>query len=436
MTFLESPSRNRRRRISPTLARSALAGLGAGALLLACRVQAGPVDDQSVLGSTLSRLSSAYSNSVVQVIAYRPVGLAPESSERYGLSARLTPSRGTLWSTGVVIDRQGHILACTDGAQPDDSLEIRLPDGERRGAQFVAQDVRSGLSLLRVADASRLVAATRRISEEPVRENDWVVVLTQGGADEGLELRVGTLARIVPATSSRLPGDLRVRLDEGYGCCGGLVLDGNGGFLGMVVDCQVNQEPGVFAGSCPKQIARRVSGGTVSAITRGMLLRYGERLQKEGANRVGFLGVQAERSPQDQQKRDTDDYATLNVDRAPQGASTPPVRVARVLAGSPAELAGVLEGDQILEYDGRTVSSVEQVSEWIGETPPGTRVSMELLRKGAPVRLLPRIGDRSSLEWMEHRTIRTANLQKRLRKEIEVFQGQVARLDTYLDRYR
>lgn len=56
--------------------------------------------------------------------------------------------------------------------------------------------------------------------------------------------------------------------------------------------------------------------------------------------------------------------------------------VKEVEASSPAEKAGLKEGDLILRYQGENVLSAAQLARLVRETPPGRKVGLEVSRKG------------------------------------------------------
>jgi serine protease Do len=58
------------------------------------------------------------------------------------------------------------------------------------------------------------------------------------------------------------------------------------------------------------------------------------------------------------------------------------VRVDDVNEGSPAEKAGVRDGDLIVEFDGERVRSARQLMRLVQETPEGRRVSLAVMRDG------------------------------------------------------
>jgi membrane-associated protease RseP (regulator of RpoE activity) len=58
-------------------------------------------------------------------------------------------------------------------------------------------------------------------------------------------------------------------------------------------------------------------------------------------------------------------------------------RVRSVEEGSPAEKAGIKEGDLIVRFDGEAVRSASQLARLVGETPPGRSVAIEVTRGAA-----------------------------------------------------
>jgi S1-C subfamily serine protease len=101
----------------------------------------------------------------------------------------------------------------------------------------------------------------------------------------------------------------------------------------------------------------------------------------------GFLGV----SIRDIDKEDVDALSLP----AEKGAY-----IESVEEESPAEEAGLQEGDVVVEFDGEAVSSVRQFQRLVKETPPGRNVQLRVWRSGAPVLLSTEIGKRSgSYTW-------------------------------------
>jgi aminopeptidase N len=69
------------------------------------------------------------------------------------------------------------------------------------------------------------------------------------------------------------------------------------------------------------------------------------------------------------------------------GFAGPGVRVSSVVAGSPAEAAGIREGDILVTLGGQTVASLKAYSDLLKGLSPGQVVEVIVMRDGAPVTL-------------------------------------------------
>ena len=56
--------------------------------------------------------------------------------------------------------------------------------------------------------------------------------------------------------------------------------------------------------------------------------------------------------------------------------------VTRVEAGTPADKAGVMGGDIIVKFDGKTIEKSVDLPRAVGDTKPGTKSTLTVLRKG------------------------------------------------------
>ncbi|MCA9727341.1 MAG: PDZ domain-containing protein, partial [Candidatus Eisenbacteria bacterium] len=220
------------------------------------------------------------------------------------------------------------------------------------------------------------------------------------------------LRRILPSAPQGSPAHLEVEASNPDRVCGGLLLDGAGVFFGMVVDCGVEGD----VGSGTRDAVSLPRDDLVRGLSRGKILQIASRLEEEARTSGGFLGVQAE-----QMSLATADAGSIEFPEAPVG-------IVRVLADSPADLAGILPGDRILALNGRPVTTVDDVSEWIGRTHPGDAVVLSLLRNGESVAVEARIADRSMLTWLERRATRRAMARKQIQRQIDVLQEDLDRL--------
>jgi len=96
-------------------------------------------------------------------------------------------------------------------------------------------------------------------------------------------------------------------------------------------------------------------------------------------------------------------YLGLQVDLVPTSSkktqSLPGVLVHRVVPGSPAEQAGLIPGDVILEYGSTRVQNPENLSYLVGATLPGSDVTMLVLRRGVKNIVTTRIEQAPEPAW-------------------------------------
>jgi serine protease Do len=113
------------------------------------------------------------------------------------------------------------------------------------------------------------------------------------------------------------------------------------------------------------------SGGSIGisfAIPVDDAMRIVEQLKNTGHVRRGRLGVEI---------REVSKEVAEAMGIKPQGAL-----VTRVEAGTPAEKSGVLGGDIITKFDGKPIEKSLDLPRAVGDTRPGTKSTLTVLRKG------------------------------------------------------
>ena len=76
------------------------------------------------------------------------------------------------------------------------------------------------------------------------------------------------------------------------------------------------------------------------------------------------------------------------------------VEISRVDADGPAAKGGLKEGDVVLDYNGQSVQSMNQLSRLVQETPVGRQVRLLIWRSGATQTLTVTIGERKNQPMM------------------------------------
>jgi serine protease Do len=265
--------------------------------------------------------------------------------------------------SGFIVSADGYIL--TNAHVVDDASEVtvKLTDKREFKAKVIGVDRRTDVALVKI-DARDL--PTVRIGDATkARVGEWVAAI---GSPFGLENTV--TAGIISAKSRSLP-------DEGYvpfiqtdvainpGNSGGPLFNMAGEVIG--INSQIYSRTGGYMGlsfAVPIDVAMKVKTD----------------LQKFGKVSRGRLGVTIQGLSQEL----ADSFGL----KKPQGAL-----VSAVEPKSPADKAGVKTGDIILAVDGRDIENSIDLPRVIGESRPGTAVTLKVWRQGETKELRASLGE-------------------------------------------
>jgi serine protease Do len=256
--------------------------------------------------------------------------------------------------SGVIVRSDGYILTNNHVVEGAAELEVYLSDDTKFIAKVVGTDPRTDLAVLKI-DASGLVAAPMGDSSK-VEVGDWSIAI---GSPFGLAQTV--TAGIISATKRTdqgiTPYDDFIQTDAAInpGNSGGPLLNLRGEIIG--INTAIASRGGGYNGVCfavPSNTASRVLSDLISS---GKVSR-------------GFVGIRpASVTPAIAQQ--------LSLPENQKGAL-----VEQVTKGMPAEKAGIRAGDVIVSIDGVDIKSDSAMRRAIGETKPGTTVTIRILREG------------------------------------------------------
>lgn len=85
------------------------------------------------------------------------------------------------------------------------------------------------------------------------------------------------------------------------------------------------------------------------------------------------------------------------------------VRVTEVIKGSPADKAGLREGDVILRYDGEVVTNTRKLTRLIQESPAEHQARLTILREGKEQEIVVALGERRGLQDLTGEMARLRN---------------------------
>jgi len=262
-------------------------------------------------------------------------------------------SQATSLGSGFIIDPDGIVVTNKHVVEKADEITVTLANGDEYKAEVVAMDRETDLAVLRMETDERMPHVDFG-SSDGARVGEWVVAI---GNPFGLG---GSVSVGIISARNR---DIRAGLYDDFiqtdaainrGNSGGPLFNMDGEVIGIntVIFSQTGGSVGVgFA--VPSDLASNVID---------QLLEYGE-------TRRGWLGVTL------------DDISEQRA--ATAGLPNNKGAVVLVVRGnSPAEKAGLRRDDFIVEFNGRTITEMRDLTRAVADTPVGSTVPVRLYREG------------------------------------------------------
>jgi S1-C subfamily serine protease len=259
--------------------------------------------------------------------------------------------------SGVVYRSDGHIITNNHVVVGASALEVVFPDGSVSDAEVVGRDARMDLAVVRV-DRDDLTAIQIGDSSA-VRVGELAVAI---GSPFGLDSTVtagvvSALDRLITVTDPEgrtlsLPSVIQTDASINPGNSGGPLVNGEGRLIG------INSAILTRAGT-------GTNAGVGFAIPVGMAVRIAEELIATGQMRHPFLGV-----------------AGLSVSRevAERVGVQRGAYVEQVVAGTPADEAGLREGDVVVAFGDERILSMQDLMVAILDREVGETVGVTYVR--------------------------------------------------------
>jgi len=282
--------------------------------------------------------------------------------ERFFEMPDQAPQQGS--GSGVVVREDGYILTNNHVVRDADEIKVTLEDGRSFDAELVGTDPKSDVAVIRI-QADRL-AAVKLGDSDRLEVGEWVLAV-----GNPFQLSSTVTAGIVSAVGR---SNIGLADYEDFIQTDAAINPGNSDGALVNLDGEV---VGINTA-----IATRSGGsqGVGFAIPINMASRIMESLIKDGRVVRGWLGVNI-------QNLNENTAEIFGLDR-PRGAL-----VGQVVPGSPADDAGVRQGDVVTEIDGRPVKDVEDLQLKVVAYDPGTRVNLTVLREGREKEIAVRLGE-------------------------------------------
>ena len=294
-------------------------------------------------------LLDAYSHAVVSV-ADRIGPAVVKLDVRRNATRAETGGSGS----GFLFTPDGLILTNSHVVSGASAVEVHLRDGQRLDADILGDDPHTDLAVVRVSGSK--LPAVQFGTSRGIRVGQLAIAI---GNPYGFECTVtagvvSALGRSMRAYSGRLIDDV-IQTDAALnpGNSGGPLSNSRGEVIGVNTAIIMAAQGICFATAID-----------TAKVVVTQILRHGRV-------RRGSLGIAGQNTPL---SRRMVRYHALDIDSG--------VRIAAVEAGSPAENAGLKEGDVIVSYGGTAVAGIDDVHRLLTETRVGQEAPIVVLRRG------------------------------------------------------
>ena len=308
-------------------------------------------EEEAAAGQDDSALLDAYSRTVVSAVArVSPAVVNIDVKQRVNVERGMRELSGN--GSGFIITPDGFILTNSHVVHGANSITVNLPDGREYPAQLTGDDPDTDLAVIRI-DAPQLTNV-RLADSENLRVGQLVVAIGnplgfQASVTAGV---ISALGRSMHAQSGRLIDNV-IQTDAALnpGNSGGPLVNSAGDVVG-VNTAMIRPAQGIcFA----------IASNTAKLVA-GWLIR-------DGRIRRGYIGVAGQNVPI---HRRIVRFYGLSLETA--------VLVVSVEKNSPAERAGLREGDLIVAFDNQLIGSVHHLHKVLVGEQIGVSARLTVIR--------------------------------------------------------
>jgi len=278
---------------------------------------------------------------------------------------RVPPRRATNLGSGVIVAPDGYVLTNHHVVEGADDIELVLSDGRVMHASIRGSDPESDLAVLK-ADGDSLPAITFGASDN-LQVGDVVLAIGNPfGFGNTVTFGIVSALGRNHLGINRFEDFIQTDAAINPGNSGGALVDSAGNLVG--INSTIYSQTGTSTGigfAIPVSLARTVM----------------EQIIKDGEVTRGWLGIEP-------QALTREVALALSLDH-PDG-----VLIRGLQRNGPADRAGMLARDVVLEIGGRPTPDVPQLMARIAELSPGSSTRLRVWREGKPVVMDVTVGKR------------------------------------------
>lgn len=255
--------------------------------------------------------------------------------------------------SGVIVSGDGYIITNNHVIEQAEEIKVTLYDKKSFKGKIVGADPKTDIAVIKI-NAGNLPTAAWADSDK-LQVGEFVLAI---GNPFGLShtVTMGIISAVGRASVGITDYEDFIQTDAAInpGNSGGPLVNIKGEIIG--INTAIFSKTGGYQGigfAVPSNLARSVMED---------LIKYGKKTR-------GWLGVSIQRlTPELAEK-----FGIKDSDGA---------LVGDVVKGSPAEKAGIMRGDIVLEYNGKKVKDADSLRNTVAQTKAGAQVNIKILRKG------------------------------------------------------
>jgi serine protease Do len=267
--------------------------------------------------------------------------------------------------SGVIISEDGYLLTNNHVVENADEIKVALADDKTvYDAKVIGTDPQTDIAVIKI-DGKKLPAIA--IGDSDTLEVGDAVLAVGNPFGVGQTVTLGIVSAKGRAGMGIVDYEDFIQTDAPInpGNSGGALVDVEGRLVGI--------NTAIFSRSGG-------NNGIGFAVPINLARFVMERLVTDGKVTRGYLGVMIQPVTQDLAK-------AFNLKDA-SGAL-----VGQVTEGSPAQKAGLKEGDVVTQFNGKKVTDSRHLRLMVAQTPPDTEVKLEVIRDGKTRNLTVKLGE-------------------------------------------
>ena len=266
--------------------------------------------------------------------------------------------------SGVIVDSKGYILTSSHVIQGADEIKVTLSDKKEFKGEIIGSDPMTDIAVIKI-NADHLLTIKWGDSDK-LRVGETVLAI---GSPYGLTgtVTMGIVSAVGRANVGIADYEDFIQTDAAInpGNSGGALVNVRGELVG--INTAIFSTTGGYQGigfAVPSNMAKAVMD---SLVKKGKVIR-------------GWLGVTTQPLTSELAKQ-------FNL-KEEKGAL-----VGDIIEGGPAEKAGILRGDVIVEYEGKKIDEPYQLRNMVANTEPGKEVELKIIRENKTEKKKVTIGE-------------------------------------------